>query len=167
MSMEGDAPSNPVVPENRMSCWNDPMRRAVLILLLFAGCASSSQPREQLFAIEVLEQQPVRQRAPLLGPHAYIVRVRNVSEQTITIQAVRLDLVGISEFELQDNQQSLGTILEPGGTTDFNMFVTVVTSGRAVPNYSAIIDSLRVTLACHGDRGNFSESDVYPILPSN
>jgi len=139
------------------------MRRAVLILLLFAGCASSSPPREKVFAIEVVEQQPLRQRAPLLGPHAYIVRVRNVSEQTITMEAVRIDLVGISDFELQDNQRSLGTVLEPGGTIDVNMFVTVVTSGRAVPNYQAIIDSLRVTLACHGDRGNFSESDVYPI----
>jgi hypothetical protein len=157
MWMEVAAPSKPLYQKTARCVGIDPMRRAVLILLLSWACASSgTSPRISVDLSELRAQnQPVR----VVGEHFYRVAVRNNSNEAITIESIHLDLVGTGDFELTDATQSVEATLEPNQTENFEMYVSISRS-RPSPDR---IDSLRVTLSGHTSSGGFVDSGVYPV----
>ncbi|HEY8131563.1 MAG TPA: hypothetical protein VII12_06695 [Thermoanaerobaculia bacterium] len=141
-----------------------PVRRAVLILLLAVGCTSSgTKPR---MAIDLSELHHRNQPATTAGAHLYRVQIRNESDGAITIESIRLDLVGTTDFEINEATQSFQRTLEPNESETFEMFVTI--SRRGTASLQNRIDSLRVTISGHGDHGGFVDSSidqVYDRIP--
>jgi len=142
------------------------MRRAVLILILAVGCASGP-PKPRRIAIELFEARAAGQATATLGPHLYIVRIHNTSEQPFTVQSVQLELAGTSDVELQGGLDTTQWPLEPGQSTDIQMSTSIAMtrgynpSGNMLPD----ISSLRVTVSCSSDSGPFYETDTLYVSP--
>lgn len=137
------------------------MRRiAVLILFLSMSCASSG-PQERMVSVDLLERQQ-RGRIVLLGTHGYVVRVANVSDHPIEVQTVALDPV-TSDLEFRDASRSFNTTIEPGGTRDFELWVTVERRRNASQSYLPNIDSLHVTVAYSSEGKDYVDSAVRSI----
>jgi hypothetical protein len=142
------------------------MRHTVLILVLAVGCASSP-PKPRRIAIELYELRAQGQRTAVLGPHNYVVRLRNTSDQPFTVQSVQLEPAGTSDLEVQGGLDTSQWLLEPGQTTDVSM-ATTITSTRgfnAARQGMPDASSLRVTVSCSSESGNFYESDTQYVSP--
>src|SRR6266699_1563029 len=132
------------------------MRRAVLILVLSAACASGMSHRNA-FRIDVLEQRG--QRITMTGPHLYTVRLTNVSSESIEVESITLAPAGPSEVTFDDAMQTIGDTLSAGESREFEMFVTIDARGRASSQFTPNVDSVNVSIACRSDSGNFVDSE--------
>jgi len=137
----------------------DPVRRAVLILLLAISCASSG-PKPKM-VIDLSELHPRNQPSTTVGSHLYRVQIRNESDGAITIESINLAPVGTTDFEINEATQSFQRTLEPNETETFELFVTISRRGTAALQNR--IDSLRVTISGHSDAGGFVDSSVYQV----
>jgi len=134
------------------------MRRIAIAALLLVSCASGA-PRQRMLSVEVLE--PVSQRRVLIGPHAYTVRVQNVSSQVMQIESIRVDIAGAGDLQLDGGMESINETMASGETRDFPMYVTVsAMRGAQMP---PDITSLRVMITGRTEAGTFLDDDVHYI----
>src|SRR2546430_17403090 len=103
------------------------MRRGGIILILLSACASGTPSRHAL-RVDVVEQRG--QRIVMVGPHAYTVRVSNISAEPIEVESIQLAPAGLSDFTFDDAMQTIGDVISPGETREFEMFVMIVPQGR-------------------------------------
>jgi hypothetical protein len=132
------------------------------ILLVAAGCASApvdpDSPKATI-SIEAFERGEIR-GVPLLGPHAYLIRVKNRSAGAIVVDSIRIDPRFGGAIELVDGSQLFEDTIAAGSTADFDMSVTI----QASPDYSvgpnARLSSLHVQVGFHTEpvKKDFYES---------
>jgi hypothetical protein len=136
------------------------MRRAVLILILAAACASGDTQKNAL-RIDVIEERG--ERITATGQHAYTVRVVNMSPGPVEVESIHLAPAGITDFTFEDAMQTVGDVLSPGETREYPMWVTIVAQGRPTSQFTSNLNSMSVMLACRSESGNFVDSEVVPI----
>jgi len=141
------------------------MRRAALILLLLAGCASSGS-KQRVLSVDVLEPRTPHQRPALTGEHLYIVHVENVSGEDVQIGSIRLELAGTSDYELINSAAPIEPImLGPGESEDFEMFVTIAPVRGTNRASQLFLDSLHVTIGVRVASGDVYFSEIVAITP--
>jgi hypothetical protein len=136
------------------------MRRAALILVLTAACASGD-PKQNTLSISVFEQGA--QRITAAGPHSFTVSVMNVSPAPIEIESIQLAPAGASDYTFEDAIQTVGDVISPGETREFPMFVTIASQGRSLSQFTSNLNSVNVTLSCRSETGSFVDSQVVSI----
>jgi uncharacterized membrane protein len=154
MSMEVDAPSDPLYQKTRERAVMNPMRRItlILVLLLVASCASQTQPKA--FSAQVFEQRGTYRATSVSGQHAFMVRLANRSGESISVDSVSLEPQTTS-LQFYENEQAVDDIIEPGETRDFTMWISV---NAVAMSYVYTIDSVDVVVTAHSaTRGNFTE----------
>jgi hypothetical protein len=136
------------------------MRRAVLILVLAAACASGDTKKNAV-RVDVIEQRG--ERFTMIGQHSYMVRVTNMSPGPVELETIHLAPAGASDFTFEDAMQTVGDVISPGETREYPMWVTVVAQGRPTSQFISNLNSMNVTVACKSESGNFVDSEVVPI----
>ena len=136
------------------------MRRAVLILMIASACASGT-PSQNRLRIDVIEQRS--QRMAAVGPHAYTVRITNMSAGPIEVESIELAPAGLTDLTFEDAMQNVGEVVSPGETRDFQMFVSIESRGRSSAQFVSSVDSVSVTIPCRSDSGDFVASEVVSI----
>ena len=136
------------------------MRRAVLILILAAACASGD-PHRNALRIDVSEQRG--QRITATGPHFYMVTLNNASQELIAVESIQLAPSGASDFTFEDEMQTVGEDIAPGETRQYQMFVTILPLGRGSAQFTSNIDTVHVTVSCKSNSGVFIDSEVVSI----
>ena len=136
------------------------MRAASLILILATACATTDSKQHGL-RVDVVEQRG--QRMTIAGPHAYLVRVTNISAEAIGVESIHLAPSGASEFTFEDAMQSIGDELASGETREYPMMVEIVAQSRGASQFTSNIDSVSVTVSCVSPTGNFVDSEVVSV----
>jgi hypothetical protein len=136
------------------------MRRAVLILILAAACASGDTKKNAV-RVDVIEERG--QRVTATGMHAYTVRVTNMSPGPVEVESIHLAPAGMSDYTFEDAMQTVGDVLSPGETREYLMWVTIVAQGRSTSQFTSNLNSLSVTIACRSETGDFVDSEVVSI----
>jgi hypothetical protein len=103
------------------------------------------------------------ERITATGMHAYTVRVTNMSPGQVEVESIHLAPAGITDFTLEDAMQTVGDVLSPGETREYQMWVTIVAQGRPTSQFTSNLNSMSVMLACRSESGNFVDSEVVPI----
>jgi len=137
------------------------MRRAVLILAVASACASGDS-RPNALSISVIEQGA--QRITMTGSHSYTVRVSNMSPAPIEIESIHLAPAGVSDYTFEDAIQTIGDVISPGETREFQMFVTIAPQARSSSQFTSNLDSVSVAISCRSESGSFVDSEVVSII---
>jgi hypothetical protein len=132
------------------------------VLLLAAGCASApadaGDPKAAI-SIEAFERGEIR-GVPLIGPHAYLIRVKNRSAGSIVVDSIRIDPRFGGAIELVDGSQLFEDTMAAGSTADFDMSVTIQASPDFSVGPNARLSSLHVQVGFHTEpvKKDFYES---------
>jgi hypothetical protein len=132
---------------------------ATVALVTLLGCASGTQgPRS--FNVQLFEHRGFNRAVSVQGQHAFIVRITNRSEESVTIDSISLSSFS-NQLTLYNADQMVGQALEPGQTADFPMFVDV----QVLPQTRIyVIDSLNVAVTCtSSSKGDFTESSSQSV----
>ena len=132
---------------------------AAVALVTLLSCASGTQGPRSL-NVQLFEQRGFNRAISVQGQHAFVVRITNRSEESVTIDSISLSSFS-NQLTLYNADQMVGQALEPGQTADFPMFVDV----QVLPQTRIyVIDSLSVAVTCtSSSKGDFTESSSQSV----
>jgi hypothetical protein len=128
-----------------------------------AACASSSSPHALVIGVTELRQNG-RPRQ-IAGDHYYRIRVTNRSTEEIVIDRIHIEPAGMTELDVEDATQAFNEAVGPDQTLPFDMPIRVLQdrASNAARGFSGYIDSLRVMIEAHNEKGSFSDSGDYGV----
>ena len=137
------------------------MRRAAIVLLLLAGCASGRNDHHLRISVSQLITQ--RQAVITTGTHLFRIRILNQSRDAVVfVHAIHLQPVGLDLFS-DDPSQYFDREVDPGETEIFEMYLTVDTHSALGTSAQPVMDSVQLTLNGTSDGKDFVDSGTYAI----
>jgi hypothetical protein len=136
------------------------MVAATVALVTLLSCASGTQGPKVL-SVQVFEQRARQRSVSVAGQHVFRVRVTNLSEEAVSIDAISLSSFS-NQITIHNGDQVFGEVIESGQTSDFPMFVDVTAVST---NYVYTIDTIDVAITCHtSSRSSFTESGSHSVV---
>lgn len=128
-----------------------------------AACASSSAPHS--IAVAVTELRRAGHPRPIVGDHYYRIRVTNRSAEAIVVDSIHIAPAGMTELEVEDSTQQFNEPVGPEQTLPFDMPIHIYAdrASRSAQGFQVYIDSVRVLIEAHNEKGSFTDSGDYGV----
>ena len=138
------------------------MPRATLLAAFFAAACASSGTSPRL-AVGIMERYASDQQSTEVGEHVFTIEITNHSADAVTIESIRIDIAGTSDYQMDSPTVSVSTPIGAEETQEFEVPGVIELAPRRSRTVNYRVDSLAVTISGTGAGGSFIDSGTYPI----
>ncbi|HJT16087.1 MAG TPA: hypothetical protein VJ853_01795 [Thermoanaerobaculia bacterium] len=141
-------------------------RFALIAALFLAACASGGKHPNLAISVSPLSGRVLGsgiRGGAATGDYTVRVTVENRSQEDVTIHSIR---VGAADAGLMSNDvpQDVEETIAPGAVRQFDMYLSVSTTGRTLNPTPQVLQSVSVDLSCTGSAsGDFTAGGTYSL----